>query len=147
MTTTTAAFCARGLAVAVALPLIAFSVLSVASEASRFADPCVSWGAQGGHLTSIRPGDPCQSQSATSETRQGAIGRLLLVQGTSIVAAFLGLIGAYRSRPLVSLAGAILLFILSIPLMLSGLGVVVAVLAIMLLVSHQCSGSARKRLS
>lgn len=142
MTITIAAFRARAIAVAAAIPLVVFFVLSVVSETSRFADPCVSWGAQAGHQMSIRPGDPCQSRSGTSETKLGVIGRLLLVQGTSVVAAFLGLLGSYRSRPLVTLVGAILLFILSIPLMLSGLGFVVLVLAMMLVISYRFSHSA-----
>ena len=45
--------------------------------------------------------------------------RLLLVQGTAIVAACLGLIGAYRLWPKVTLLGALLLFLLSIPMMVS----------------------------
>src|SRR5262245_33806322 len=140
-----ARWCARVFAVAAALPVIVFSVLSVVSETSRFGDPCVSWGAQGGHLMSIRPNDACQSLSATSETKLGVVGRLLLVQGTGLVAACLGLIGSYRSRPRITRVGAILLVILSIPLMLSGLGVVVLALAMMLLISYQCSRAAQRR--
>ena len=145
MTITMAAFSARVIAVATAIPLVVFFVLSVVSETSRFADPCVSWGAQAGHQMSIGPVDRCQSVSGTSETKLGVVGRLLFVQGTSVVAAFLGLLGAYRSRPLVTLVGAILLFILSIPLMLSGLGFVVLVLAMMLVISYQFNHSAQRK--
>jgi len=72
---TMAAFCARALAAAVALLLIVFSALSVASETSRFADPCVLWGAQAEHQVSIGPADLCQSLSGISETKLGVVRR------------------------------------------------------------------------
>jgi len=96
---------------------------------------------------SIGPDDRCQSLSTTSETKLGVVGRLLFIQGTSVVAAFLGLLGSYRSRPLVTLVGAILLFILSIPLMLSGLGFVVLVLAMMLVISGEYNRAAQRKVA
>jgi hypothetical protein len=126
-----------------ALPLmVLFAVLAV-SEVPNFFDPCFLWGQGNQQSVSIRPGDPCQGVRGTSETQLRAIGRLLLVQGTGVVAACLGLIGALRSRPRVTLLGAGLLFILSIPLMLGGLGIVVLLLTILLFVSYLFSCVAR----
>jgi hypothetical protein len=143
MTTPTAAFVARGFAVTGALPLMVLFAVSAVSEVSNFFDPCFVWGQRAEQTITIRPGDACQSVSSSSETRLRAIGRLLLVQGTGIVAASLGLIGAFRSRPKVTLLGAGLLFILSIPLMLSGLGIVVLLLTVLLFVSYRFSCVAR----
>ena len=71
----------------------------------------------------------------------GVVRRLLLVQGTAIVAACLGLIGAYRSWPKVTLLGALLLFLLSIPMMVS-YGPFVFGLAVTLLASSILSQTA-----
>jgi hypothetical protein len=144
MTKAKAAFFARGFAVTGALPLLFLFGVSTASEVPDFFDPCFVWGAGTAEQSiSIRPGDPCQSVSGTSETQLRAIGRLLLVQGTGAVAACLGLIGALRSRPQLTLVAADFLFILSLPLMLSGLGIVVLLLTVLLFVSYRFSSVAR----
>jgi hypothetical protein len=144
MPNATAGFSARAFAVMGALPLIVlFAVLAV-SEVRNFFDPCFVWGAgRSEQSISIRPGDPCQSVSSTSETQFGAIGRLLLVHGTGVVAACLGLIGAFRSRPKATLLGAGLLFILSIPLMLGRFGIVVLLFTVLLFVSYRLSRDRR----
>lgn len=127
--------CAFGLALAAAVPLIYVSTWLTFSELSRFADPCVLWGHQSGMLA---PSDACPSVTAISETKLGVLRRLLLIQGTAILSACLGLIGAYRSWPKATLLGAVLLFLLSIPLMVS-YGPFVFGLAILLLASSMLS--------
>jgi hypothetical protein len=130
---------ALGLALAVAVPIVYLSVWSASAEIRSFADPCVLWGHQSGVLI---PTEACPSVSAISDTKMGALRRLLLVQGTAIVAACLGLVGAYRSLPRVTLLGAVLLFLLSIPMMVS-LGPFVFGLAVALLASSFLSRYAR----
>jgi hypothetical protein len=122
--------------------MVLFAALAV-SEVPNFFDQCFLWGQGAEQFISIRPGDPCQSVRSTSETQLRAIGRLLLVQGTGVVAACLGLIGALRSRPRVTLLGAGFLSMLSIPLMLSGLGILVLLLTVPLFVSYRFSCVAR----
>ena len=72
----------------------------------------------------------------------GVLRRLLLVQGMAVVAACLGLIGAYRSLPKATLTGTIILFLLSLPMMVS-LGPFLAALAVTLLASSFLSRYAR----
>lgn len=126
---------ALGFALGVAVPVVYLSTWSASSEISRFGDPCVLWGHRSGVLT---PTESCPSISAISETKAGVLRRLLLVQGTAIVAACLGLIGAYSSLPRLTLLGAVLLFLLSIPMMVSA-GPFVFGLAIALLASSLLS--------
>lgn len=130
---------ALGFALFGALPLVFIFGMSAVSEIPRFWDPCFVWGQRGGIAISIRSGDPCQSGGGTSETRVGAVGRLVLVHGTGVVAALLGLVGALLARPRVSLLGTGLLFILSIPLMLSGLGLIVLLFTVLLFISYRFS--------
>ena len=94
MTNARARLFARGFAISGALPLLLIFAISAFSEIPNYWDPCFVWGYRGGQTISIRSGDPCQSVSGTSETRVGALGRLVLVQGTGVVAALLGLVGA-----------------------------------------------------
>jgi hypothetical protein len=129
------------LAIAVAVPLVHVSMWSAFSEITRFADPCVLWGHRTGVLI---PNESCPSVSAISETKMGVVRRLLFVQGTAVVAACLGLIGAYWSLPRVTFLGAVLLFLLSIPMMVSYgpfvLGLAVTLLASSLLSRYACLG-------
>jgi len=147
MTNTRARLFARGFAISGALPLLLIFAISALSEIPNYWDPCFVWGYRGGQTISIRSGDPCQSVSGTSETRVGALGRLVLVQGTGVVAALLGLVGALLARPRVGLLGAGLLFILSIPLMLSGLGIIVLLFTVLLFISYRFSCVARTAVS
>ena len=130
---------ALGLAFAVAVPLVYVSMWSAFSELSSFSNPCVLWGHQSGPLS---PSESCPSVSAISETKMSAVLRLLLVQGTAMVAACLGLIGAYWSLPKVTFLGAVLLFLLSIPTMVS-FGPYLFGLAVTLLASSLLSRYAR----
>ena len=132
-------FAALGLAFAVAVPLVYVSTWSAFSEISHFGDPCFLWGHQSGVLS---PSQLCPSVSATSETKMGVVRRLLLVQGIAVMAACLGVLGAYRSLPKVTVLGAVLLFLLSIPMMVS-FGPFVFGLAVALLVSGTLSRYAR----
>jgi len=147
MTNARARLFARGFGVSGALPLLFIFAISAFSEIPSYWDPCFVWGQSGGQIISIRSSDPCQSVSGTSETRVGALGRLLLVQGTGVVAALLGLVGALLARPRVGLLGAGLLFILSIPLMLSGLGIIVLLFTVLLFISYRFNSVARTAVS
>ena len=147
MTNARARLFARGFAISGALPLLFIFAISAFSEIPRYWDPCFVWGQRRGQTISVRSGDPCQSVGGTSETRVGALGRLVLVQGTGVVAALLGLVGALLARPRVGLLGAALLFILSIPLMLSGLGIIVLLFTVLLFISYRFSCVARTAVS
>ena len=133
---------AIALAAGVAIPLVYVSTWSAFSELANFSDPCFLWGHQSGVLS---PNEVCPSISATSETKTRVVMRLLLVQGTAVVAACLGLVGALWARPKVTLLGAVLLFLLSIPLMVS-FGPFVFGLAVTLLLSSFLSRYARPAL-
>ena len=147
MTNARAAFLARGFALTGAFPFMLLLAVMIVSEVPNFFDPCFVWGAKSGQSVSIHPSDSCQGITSTSETRWGAIGRLLFIQGTGIVAACLGLIGAIRSRPRVTLLGAGLLLILSIPLMLGGFGIIVLLLSVVLFISYHFTRLARTAVS
>src|SRR5258707_1198694 len=89
-----------------ATPLVLFATVTLAGELPHFIDPCFHFGETGG---TIRISSNCRTRMAgTSETITGTLLRLALVQGSCMVAAFVGLIGAYRDkRTLVLLASLI----------------------------------------
>lgn len=128
----------RGFALGGAIPLILISLLSAAAEVPHFFDPCFSWGDTGGR--SVSPLDTCRGRMAgTSETMAGTIVRLTLIQGTALCAAVLGLKGSYRSKPQLTLTAAIILFLLTLPLIIGRAGLMTLVCALCFLVSFSFS--------
>jgi hypothetical protein len=115
---------AKALAVIGALPLLAFVVVSLAAEIPRLLDqdPCFVWGSS----RSVPIGKPpcVHSVQGTSETKTGAIARLTAVQGTLFVATVLGLVGAFKRRPKLCAAAFLTILLISVPLLLSGLGMI-----------------------
>jgi hypothetical protein len=117
---------AKSLAVIGALPLVWFVAFSLYKELPRLVvdDPCFVWGQRNTAQLSVgRP--PCEHLAeGTSETKVGAIIRLTAVQGSILVATVLALIGSFRGRPLLCGVGFIMIVLISVPLMLSGLGMI-----------------------
>jgi hypothetical protein len=108
------------------LPLGILAGRSIAITVQQFFDPCLEWNLSTGsgsiHSSSpkIAGDDPCASRrAATSETRTGAIIRLLLVGGGIIAAIVLGIWGTVRSRQGLAVTGAVMMFLEAIPLMFS----------------------------
>jgi len=114
------------LAVISSLPLGLLTGRGIAITVEQFFDPCLEWNLSTGsgsfHLPSPKIGEdnPCASRrAATSETRSGAIVRLLLVGGGMIAAIVLGIWGTVRSRQGLAITGAVMMFLEAIPLMFS----------------------------
>lgn len=115
----------RGFAVVGALPLVLFASFSLAAEVPRLVvdDPCWVWGQSGGTLRVGSP--PCEhAAGGTSETKASAITRLLLIQGSMLGSAALALIGSFASRRRLCAAAFMVALVISVPLMLSGLGLI-----------------------
>ncbi len=72
----------------------------------------------------------------TGETIAGTIVRLLLIQGTAIGMAVLGLQGGYRSRPRLTLIAAAVLFLMTLPLIIGRAGLITLVCAVCFLLSY-----------
>ena len=115
---------ALAFAVAGALPVIGVVLFALHHELPTFWDPCMNWG-QGNRVSLRLPGPPpCGNRMAgSSETKSQAIVRLVLVTGSLLSLAILGLAGALRGRENLCLSAALVLFMLTIPLSvgLSGL--------------------------
>jgi hypothetical protein len=111
---------ATALAVVVSLPLGLVAVRAVAITAGQFFDPCFQWGNGGNSFSgTIRPGDPCRAQSGTSETKTQAVVRMLIVPGGILAGLALGILGVARGRAGPAVAGAVVVFLESAPLMFS----------------------------
>ena len=124
----------RGFALGGAVPLILIAVLSAGNEVRHFFDPCFSWGDTAGTVT---PSASCRGRMAgTSETRAGAVIRLVLIQVMAVGVAVVGLRGAYRSKPRYILAASMVLFILTLPLAISQAGLITLVCAACFLLSY-----------
>jgi hypothetical protein len=68
---------------------------------------------------------PCEHfAQGTSETKAGAIARLAAVQGRLLVATVLALVGAFNGRALLCGVAFLMIVLISVPLMLSGLGMI-----------------------
>ena len=126
----------RGLAIVGALPLVLFASFSLAGELPRLFvdDPCWVWGQSGGTLRVGVP--PCERiAGGTSETKASAITRLAAIQGGMLVSTALALIGSFAARPRLCGAAFIMILLISVPLMLGGLGVITLLSALCFLLS------------
>lgn len=103
------------IAVAASTVPLAFAVATLATSLPDFWDPCHEWGHDGG---AISPGDGCDRVTATTETRGEVALRLALIQGTVLVACGVGLAGAWFDRRVPTAAAAVLLTLVTVPLLL-----------------------------
>lgn len=114
---------AKAITIVAVLPVAALAIASLIAEVPQLFDPCVQWGE--GARGSISPDDvPCSRVTGVSETKRQAVGRLVLVQGSALVASALALIGAFSASPYPLLIGSALLFLISLPLFLGGASLV-----------------------
>jgi hypothetical protein len=113
----------KGLAVIGAVPLLWFVAMSLSREVPRLLvdDPCYLWGQTSSAAISVGR-SKCTIVEATSETKAAAVARLAAIQGTVLVATVLALVGSFRGRRRLCVAGFAMLFVVSMPLLLSGLG-------------------------
>lgn len=110
------------IAVAASAIPVGFAVASLAIEIPNFWDPCYQWG--GGSGGALSPGEGgCDGVTRTSETKTEAALRLAFIQGTVLVACGVGLAGAWFDRRVPTAVAAVLLTLVTLPLLL-GLGFV-----------------------
>lgn len=102
------------------LPAVAASLFFLAGDVPRFFDPCHTWG--GGGSISMAPDDPCRARSASSETAEEALVRILLVHGFILGGSAVAWWGLAWGRGAPTAAGAWLLALVSVPLMLGFAG-------------------------
>ena len=113
----------RLLVVLGAVPLVWFASRALSAELPRLMtnDPCFTWG--GDALPPMEP--PCGERvGGTSETKAAAIRRLTVIQGGMLASAALALVGVFRGRRGLSIAAFVVILILSLPLLLGGLGLI-----------------------
>lgn len=103
------------IAVAASAIPVAFAVGTLATALPDFWDPCHKWGHDGGPLS---PGDGCDRVTATTETWGEAALRLALIQGTVLVACGVGLAGAWVDHRVPTAVAAVLLTLVTVPLLL-----------------------------
>ena len=121
------------LALIAAAPVGLLGIGSLVHSVPKFFDPCLQWGSvqqrvvsnssyAKGNLSSalVREPGPCtQRISATTETKAEALMRLILVSGGLDAAGTLGILGALGSLPLLTVSGAVILFLESLALIFS----------------------------
>jgi hypothetical protein len=131
-----------------ATPLIVLGLLSAGDELRQFFNPCFFFADTPG-------GNPlpagCHTGGGTTETKARVIIRLMLVQGTAVVAAVAGLTGAFRSRSRLVLGASLYLFALTVPLIVGSSGLITLFCALCFLASFlstmaQSRLQARRRL-
>ena len=123
----------RAFALGASIPLIVLSVLAIAAEVPHFFDRCFRFASSDRTIQTVWP---CRTRSGgTSETVAGTIFRLAAVQGSLLFAAVLALYGSYSNRPVFTLVGSMIVFMLTIPLSLGSWGAVTGICAICLFAS------------
>jgi hypothetical protein len=136
----------RALAIGVALlAALAPDLLvawSLSRELPRFYNPCLEWGSPShGYSTSgqarrIPSGAPCRVFERTTDTKTAAVLRLLIVQGGILIGTLLGVLGALRALPSMSVLGSGLLFLEAVPLIFSFAWLMVLASGLFLLVAR-----------
>lgn len=117
------------LAVVGSVPVGALAIVSATWSISMLLDPCQQWGTPSersdsligrrGELSGVVPPEatdqnraPCTGRvSSTTETKEGAVGRLLGISGGLLIASGIGIIGAIRGTRRLVMAGAFVLLI------------------------------------
>lgn len=92
---------ARALAacvVAMAVILAGLAAWLVAGELPDFWDPCHEWGAGGSGNLTIYPGDECPNRTYSSQTRSERAAVLASINGGTVVASVLAIVGTWRRR-------------------------------------------------
>jgi hypothetical protein len=118
----------KRLAIIGAIPITFFAVLSLSAELPRFVDPCFVWADKSGSVTPDMV--LCRGRvGGTSETKSRTILRLLVVQGTMLVASALAITGAYQSRPRYIFEAFLVTLLLSVPLMIGNFGLITLISA------------------
>lgn len=154
------------LVASIPVALVAFA--SLVQWVPRFFDPCFEWGtarAGAGSTPGVRSGQmgsalstasgprPSSGQnscgrrlSVTSETRAQAGTRLLIVPGGLLIASALGILGAMRSVPLLTIAGSAILALESIATIFT-LAPITLLAALMLALAARQTNLAKRSLS
>lgn len=101
-------------------------------------DPCVHWGVPSQINLTIPQKYGCNSVSVTSETKRQAFARLTLVQGGILIGILLGMVGAFRARPLLVLLGAGFVFAAAAPAMSGGGAALMIASGLLVLASRGC---------
>jgi hypothetical protein len=101
------------------LPPILLVAWSLTRILPQFWKPCFEWGLSQSVSRRIAPEAPCRVIEGTSETRLQAVVKLLLVHGGILIAGVFGILGALLAKPFLSVLGAGLIFLESIPLIFS----------------------------
>jgi len=115
----------RGVVILLALissvPPVLLAVNAIARTIPEFFDPCFEWGAGSNTSRTVSAQDPCATtgRGGTSETRQQALGRLLLIPGGILAGSALGIFGAARRRSVFAVLGAVLMYLASLPFALT----------------------------
>lgn len=108
------------LALAAILPIGILAVTSFAGDVVNLINPCFTWGSVNGGSITVSSGGPCSSAGATSETIPQMLARLAIIQGGILLGAALGVLGVFRSRPILLIISPSILFLESIPLVFGG---------------------------
>ena len=124
----------KALAVVGALPLLWHVGFALVQAWPRLtgADPCFVWGPSIALSAEARP---CLHMEGTSQTKAGAIATLAIVEGGLLSAAVLALIGAFTGRRRLCATAIGIVFVISVPLLLSGLGMITLLCALCFLPS------------
>jgi hypothetical protein len=87
------------------------AVRAISITVSELADPCWEWGASPtAYLHYLSAGGPCRQIGASSETKNRAVVRTIIVPGGILVGIALGAVGVMRSKPAFAFSGAALMF-------------------------------------
>lgn len=125
------------LAILAILPAAGLAAYFLAGDVVTLTDPCHEWasgrGATGGS-GSVGPDDACQRRSGSSQTLGEYLFMMLWVKGGILAGCVLGALGVARRRRGLAVAGAALLALVGVPLMLGGTGVVLWASAALVLV-------------
>lgn len=105
--------------VAVVLPALAVMTYFLVGDVAILTNACHFWSGES------RTADCDRSYSTSSQTFSSYLLTALLVKGGILLGSVLGAVGVARTRPGVTVAGAWVLFLMGIPLMLGGSGIVV----------------------
>lgn len=148
------------LAIIGAVPVLSLAIFSAIPLVSRFSDPCMQWGVgkvdrtaspgfRSGQFAAALPppgyamrNDPCMRRSSGSpETRDEAVWRLVTIPFGLFIASFLGIGGVVSSRPWITAAGSVILFVESI--VIFSLAPLTLFAAVLLLLAARKSNSER----
>ena len=132
------------LALAAILPIGILAVTSIAGDVVNLVNPCFAWGAVNGGSITVSSGGPCSSAGGTSETIPQMLARLAIIQGGILLAAGLGVLGVFGSRPILLVVSSAILFLESIPLVFGGAFVLTLLPAVFFGWQAKAAGAYRK---